>query len=502
MFHFKYQIFKKYAINAPMLKSRFWISIPLLIVAGAPLLQAGAATCENLLSDLNRFETFIQSKEFTPEVCEHDLHPLFESIRSSDSNRYALSELKTDSSLLIEKSWQTRQLLRTWLREHSTAAPVSQGCLKAIRDIYRAGRFIEDYLVDRSIQPQLASKTAVLRGSFPITLAGSSGHENFNWKTDLKSGDVLLSRGEAMTSAAIARLGDIDAQFSHAALVYVDPSTQKMYTIEAHIEYGVVVAPFENYLLDGKVRAAVFRQKDLALGAQAAKWMFDYARNYKQKHRENIHYDFSLNLIDHSKVFCSEVVTMAYEAVSAGSYYIPQVQSRLDDLAHTNFLKNLGVTSIESFLPGDLEMDTRFELIAEWRNHLKMRETHLKDTVLTKIYEWIVVHGYEFDPGFKAGFLAKYLVHTARKLPLIGYLFKDKFPSYMPRKTLETIVILQQTAEPILQLLNTRDQAHFKRTGQWMTVAELYQSLDEIRSEDYKKYQSDRDPVFHPYFHP
>lgn len=480
-----------------MLKSRLCFVIGVFLLS---LPYARAGVCESLLTDLSRFETFLETGKLTPAACEHELHPLFESIRASDSNRYSLSELKSSSALLIEKSWRIRQQMRTWLQGNSNVSPA---CLKAVRDIYRAGRFIEDYLVDRSIQPQLANTAGVLQGAFPLTIAGTSGHEAFNWKTDLKSGDVLLSRGAALTSAAIARLGDIDAQFSHAALVYIDPRTKKIYTVEAHIEYGVLIAPFETYLKDGKVRSAVFRQKDAVLGAKAAEWMYNYVRAYQRKHKENIQYDFTLDLNAHSKIFCSEVVTMAYAAASSGSLFIPQVQSRMDELSHTGFLKDLGVTTLQTFLPGDFEMDTRFELIAEWRDHLKMRETHLKDATLTKIYEWMVTKGYDFDPGFKAGFLAKYIIHTARNLPFIGALFlKDSFPGYMPRTTLETIVILQQTGEPIMKELDALDQAHFKRTGQWMTIAELYRSLEEIRAADHVKYLKDQDPVFHEYFHP
>ena len=53
---------------------------------------------------------------------------------------------------------------------------------------------------------------------------------------------MLLVRGMLHNSAAVARVGDVDTQFSHMALVHVDRDGRH-WAIESLIEEGAVVAP-------------------------------------------------------------------------------------------------------------------------------------------------------------------------------------------------------------------------------------------------------------------
>ena len=58
---------------------------------------------------------------------------------------------------------------------------------------------------------------------------------------ELHSGDILVSRGGAPTSALIARGNDYPGNFSHIALLYVDETSHAPSVIEAHIERGGVI---------------------------------------------------------------------------------------------------------------------------------------------------------------------------------------------------------------------------------------------------------------------
>ncbi|MGH7495927.1 MAG: hypothetical protein ACREOO_26535 [bacterium] len=75
----------------------------------------------------------------------------------------------------------------------------------------------------------------------------------------IHSGDILVSRGGAPTSALIARGNDYPGNFSHIALVHVDEQTSLASIIEAHIERGVAMATLEEYLRDKKLRVMVLR---------------------------------------------------------------------------------------------------------------------------------------------------------------------------------------------------------------------------------------------------
>src|SRR5690606_40469455 len=89
-----------------------------------------------------------------------------------------------------------------------------------------------------------------------------------------RSGDLILMRGSAHNSAAIARIGDVDTQFSHIAIVYVDPDG-KHWIVEALIEDGSVVKPLESVLDHGLGRAVLYRHRDPDLAARAAKLAYD-----------------------------------------------------------------------------------------------------------------------------------------------------------------------------------------------------------------------------------
>ena len=137
----------------------------------------------------------------------------------------------------------------------------------------------------------------------------------------IHSGDILVSRGGAPTSALISRGSDYPGNFSHIAFVYVDPDTRTARIIEAHIERGVVVSTVEQYLEDKKLRVMLLRlradlpqlMKDPMIPHKAALLAYD---NATKKH---ISYDFEMNYNEHSKLFCSEVASAAYEPLASNS---------------------------------------------------------------------------------------------------------------------------------------------------------------------------------------
>jgi len=82
----------------------------------------------------------------------------------------------------------------------------------------------------------------------------------------IHSGDVLVSRGGAPTSALIARGNDYPGNFSHVALAYVDEESGQLSIIESHIECGVSISTPEQYLNDTKLRVLALRPRsDLLL---------------------------------------------------------------------------------------------------------------------------------------------------------------------------------------------------------------------------------------------
>ena len=60
---------------------------------------------------------------------------------------------------------------------------------------------------------------------WPTWMVHPNYRASFKGLESIQNGDILLSRGDAFTSAVISRIGAVDNQFSHIAIVYVDDGT-------------------------------------------------------------------------------------------------------------------------------------------------------------------------------------------------------------------------------------------------------------------------------------
>lgn len=292
----------------------------------------------------------------------------------------------------------------------------------------------------------------------------------------VRSGDVLLSRGNANVSALIARMADDDTQFSHLAFVYVEPKSRVAYTIEAHIEHGSILTPLSEWLKDGKVRTVVFRHPDARLAAEAARIMFERVRSGVRANHP-VEYDFSFNMRDHSKLFCSEVVREGFEKASGGSVEVPAFPSRFS-AHHRDLFDRMGITETESFLPEDIEMDPRFELLAEWRDFGNIAAAVRKDAILTAMYDWMERLGYRFHSTEWVSFKARF----AKTLRDMGYL-KDRMPTYMSLSAVETSILVDAGVAEIEELLEPRERAHRARTGRPFTFMDFERELGLIRAQ-------------------
>ena len=201
-----------------------------------------------------------------------------------------------------------------------------------------------------------------------------------------RSGDILVSRGGASTSALIARGNDYPGNFSHIALLYVDETTGTPSVIEAHIERGVVISSFDEYLKDVKLRVMVMRVradhplllKDPMLPHRAAKMAYDEVRN------GHIPYDFAMDFKEPSKQFCSEVASHAYASFGINLWSITTTMS---SPGVVSWLGDFGVRNFETQAPTDLEYDPQLSVVAEWRDRDALWQAHVDDAVVDAMLE-------------------------------------------------------------------------------------------------------------------
>jgi hypothetical protein len=197
---------------------------------------------------------------------------------------------------------------------------------------------------------------------------------------EIHSGDILVSRGSAATSALISRGNDFPGGFSHVALVHVDEATGRVSIIESLSQQGVVITPVDHYIEDKKLRVLVLRLRadlpalvaDPMLPHRAAASALEAAR------RSHIPYDFALDSADHSKQFCSEVASAAYEPAGIRLW---MGMTFISSPGVTAWLASLGARHFETQEPADLEYDPQLRLIAEWRDHVTLFKAHVDDAV-------------------------------------------------------------------------------------------------------------------------
>ena len=203
---------------------------------------------------------------------------------------------------------------------------------------------------------------------------------------ELHSGDILVSRGGYPTSALIARGNDYPGNFSHVGLVHVDERTGEASVIEAHIEIGVAIASFDQYLADKKLRLMLLRlradlpavRRDPLLPHRAATAMLARAR------AGHIPYDFTMDYADPSRLFCSEVASSAYHDAGVNLW---MGISTISAAGLRRWLASFGVQHFETQEPSDLEYDPQLVVVAEWRDGESLFQDHMDNAVTDVMLE-------------------------------------------------------------------------------------------------------------------
>lgn len=202
----------------------------------------------------------------------------------------------------------------------------------------------------------------------------------------IHSGDILVSRGGAPTSALIARGNDYPGNFSHVALAHVDEKTSVASIIEAHIERGVAISTLEEYFRDKKLRVMILRPRADLPALVADPMLPHQAANYalQQAHEHHIPYDFEMNYHDPANLFCSEVAAFAYRKFGVNLW---MGISHISSPGVTAWLAAFGVKHFETQEPADLEYDPQLRIVAEWRDPETLYQDHVDNAVIDAMLE-------------------------------------------------------------------------------------------------------------------
>lgn len=499
-----------------MIKTLIKVILPLCVCLSHFTAQAQKSTdslfSPHLLNTLKSFNAYLTQEGLTNKTCTTTLPKLMQELRGKHPSYFNLTQATKDFDAIMQESFALKINLRDQLKRLSQAP-----CVNAIREALVIARYVEDYFLTTVLDPKpFDSKTDAKAG--PILMAPHQALQTLsrNKVVTLKSGDLLLSRGNAYTSAAIARIGESPAQFSHVSQVFINapvgteiPIAQalndpRVYTVEAHIEVGSFVRSFAKYAQDGNARVAVFRFRGKERAAhEAALSIFNYVTSYQKQSmqvngrtrytvNDNPPYDFAMDSYDHREIFCAEIVSMAYDSVGIRIPMFP-TQMKQNDLTQT-----MGIRSRHTFAPADIEVDPNFDLIAEWRDLRKTPSILKKDVALTAMYEWMKKHQYRFH-YYPLDYVKAQIAWIARQMDL-G--FSERLPKNMEKRVVRMTFAIDRVGESLERELDQLEKRFLEGRKKFKpTYTEQMQALEQFRLKDLKAYKEDHRGLFHGFHH-
>ena len=419
------------------------------------LLTAQAAPV-SLTAEVEALEKVFRSVESSS--CTAELNGLFDhlaSLRPADVDR---DDLEAD--VLVERVWQARLALQEQLVSLHAGGPVDEACVTGFRRADLASRYLVDHLL-------IDSAT----GEHWLTT------DDFRGVQDLRSGDVLVTRGNALSSAGIAHIGRIDSQFSHNAMVHIDADGEA-WVVEAYLERGGYVEPLHHFLEHGLGRVVVVRHPDAALAAEASRLAYE-----RIAHGEPIDYDEAFETDDDGEqLFCSEIGPWAFR-MAGGPTDLPLHPTVFPQEENAAMFAAMGITTDVLAAPVDLLFDPRFRIVGEWRDVPSLETMRRHDAVVESLFRWMEEEDYALDPTWKHRNTVR-IGLAMRRTPGLGRLVRDMVHPRGERDFLVTGLALQDAGDRLWAAL---EEVEFTEPSP--SREELLDTLEQIRVADLARWE-------------
>jgi hypothetical protein len=439
-------------------------------------------------NDLERIEILAATPVTSTALLERNLNYIYEHAAGARFADYDVLGVAKAAPSLMYRLFDLRVGLREKLSHYEMLGLMTPTAVQDFRNVFRVLRYVSDMLGEiASGHPQPGDGGHVLRG-----FTGNDYNTLINYAfygngapLAFQSGDVVLVRGRAHNSAAIARIGDVDSQFSHVGIVHIDEAGDH-WMVESLIEDGAIINPLAKALDHNIVRAVLYRNRDADLAARAAKSIFDYVAASRVRGGKRILYDFSMRTDDTRNLFCSKLVRLAFQQASGGAFILPTYPTRIVR-KNRDFLDRVGVETETTFAPADIDMESSFDLVAEWQDYRETANIRLQDFTMDKLFEWMERYNYRFEetPAIKlVSTLGRFASHFSDGAKQTLSSVFPRVPSNMPRKTVAVVAMLHKTAEPIYHELQRLNEQVVIETGVPMHGLDILAALEAIRVRD------------------
>ena len=437
-----------------------------------------------LEDDIAAIESIAARPAATAKELAANLTELYDAAFNINFERYDVQTLARSAPEIARGLFAMRLRLRDQVADWNARGFLTLAGQRALRNALRIARYATDMLGELNIRyAQLAPGEKTLRG-FSGRDQNTFVNPAFDVGQDLdfRSGDLLLMRGMHHNSAAIARIGDVDSQFSHIAIVHTD-AEGKHWVVEALIEDGSVINPLSSTLTHGLGRCVLFRHKDRDLAARAAALIHEVVRRSHARGGKRIWYDFTMELTGDKELFCSKLVRKAYRLASNNQYLMPTFTTRFD-MKNRDFVDRIGVTAKETFAPADIELESAFDLVAEWQDYRVTSRLRLQDLLMDRLFLWMEEHDYRFREDLPIKLIGLFGKLSGRLSDRAKDLIADvvpKVPPNMSRSAIQAVAMLHKTAEPLLADLMALERHSIDRAARPVHAREVNAFLDERR---------------------
>jgi len=440
--------------------------------------------------DLAAIESVIARPAASAKELAANLAEAYEAVFNVSLDRYDGARLAKSAPALLRLIFALRLRVRDQVADWHRRGFMSLGAQLALRNALRVARYATDMLGELNIgYAQLSPGEQTLRG-FRGNNLNTLVNPAFDTGEDIpfQSGDLLLMRGMRHNSAAIARIGDVDSQFSHLAIVHTD-AYGKQWVVQSLIEEGAVITPLDAVLHHGLGRCVAFRHKDADLARRAAAQIHEVVRRSHEPGGRRIWYDFTMELAGDKELFCSKLVRLAYSLASEEKVLLPTFTTRFD-MKNRDFVDRIGVTARETFAPADIELESDFDLVAEWQDYRITSRLRLQDLLMDKLFWWMDAHGYKFRADFPIRLIGIFGRLSSRLSDRAKQMMADVIPEVPPnmsRSAIQAVAMLHQTAEPLLADLLALERHNIERYGRPLHPREVYEHLELKRQESKRR---------------
>jgi Permuted papain-like amidase enzyme, YaeF/YiiX, C92 family len=439
---------------------------------------------QSFAQELERLEALAYAPAVSAQGLASTLGKMYQTIVEANFANYDLNAIRKAAPDLMYRLFDLRLGLRSRIAEFEQRKLMMPEVVQGLRDVFRVLRYVTDMLGEIAIgNVRIKNGDTILRGFTGSDRNTLVNYAFYNGKDlPFRSGDVLVVRGHAHNSAAIARIGQSDSQFSHTGIVFIDRDGRH-WMVESLIEDGAIINPLSHALEHGVVRAVLYRHKDADAAARAAEHVHDLVATSRARGGTRIHYDFSMALEEQRHCFCSKLVRRAYEHASDGKLKLPAYPAQIV-MKNRDFLDRIGVKAVSTYAPCDIDLQSDFELVAEWQDYRETSNVRLQDFTMDKVFDWMETRGMRFEETAAVravSLLGRFSAHFSDGAQHMLESLFPRVPINMPRKTIAAVAMLHKTAEPIYHELQDLDAKCVAETGRPLHGTEIYEFLEKLR---------------------